>query len=248
MSNIEWPTASPDGLGPLLGADDVRDAVKATIDTWSPYYLSILSQRLATAGKIGPTSPLNGQGQPILPTPLASFGTWENEPNFRSIGTGMPAMYLVTSPGTVKEPHRRGDGSYDAVYAAVVTVHVFGLDWQSAADLTSWYEKIVRVSVMQHRSLGGALGSNTTTKWLGSAYEREEHSSTRTRGRALLRFDVTVEGILDDTRGPVTVPAGPWTPPAVDPTVQSTTAEVTTLTKYPVTQSLPANPSAGQDF
>ena len=245
MSNVEWPTASPDGLGEIVGADDVRDAVKATIDTWSPYYLSILSQRLATANRIGPTGPLNGQDQPIIPTPLQSFGTWENEPTFRSIGTGMPAMYLVTSPGTVGVPKRRGDGTHDATYAAVVTVHVFGLDWQTTADLTSWYEKVVRWSVMQHRSLGSLA---STVKWLGSAYEREEHDSKRTLGRALLRFDVVIEGVLDDTRGPASVPAEPWTPPGVDPTVQSTTAEVSTLTKYPVTQSLPANPQVGQHF
>lgn len=219
MSNIYFPQPEPDSLGAIVGSDDVRDAVAATIGTWSPFYIAVLSTRLAAAGKIGPTGPLNGQNQPIIPTPLSAFGTWENEPTFRNVGTGMPAAYLVSSPGTAQRPERAGDGSWRAVYAAMVQVQVFGLDWQTTADLTSWYEKAVRWSIMQHRSLGG-FAENTA--WMGTVYEKGRHFAKRVEGVARIRFDVRVLDILEDNRGPKTLPPPPFVAPTLDPTVEYT--------------------------
>lgn len=223
-ANPYWPTSVPDALGPLVGADDVRDALKSTIDLWSSYYLGVVSQRLHTAGRIGGTS------QP--PNPLQSFGTWVNEPNFRSIGSGQPAAYLVTCPGTVGTPEVQGDAKVRATWRGVAVVQVFGTDWQEAADLTNWYEKCVRWCVLQHRSLGGFAVS---TKWTGTSYSRVEHSSTRTEGIVSLGFDIVVPNVIDMSRGPAT-PDIPG-PPGPDPTVEFTILE---MTKYPDSKPLPS--------
>lgn len=222
-TNPYWPLVGPDSLGGLVGADDVRDNVKSIIDLWAPYYTAIVSNRLAAQGRIG------GPGQ--NPVPLPEFGTWANDPEHRSFGTGQPAAYLVTSPGTVGQPDLQGNHQYIAVWRAQVMVQVFGTDWQSTADLTSWYEKIVRWCVMQHRSLGGfAMG----TSWVGAQYIGKEHTSTRTEGVVTLGFDVKVGNVLDIGAGPEFPPAGPAAPPD-----DTTVAEViTTLTKVPVIEPL----------
>lgn len=219
-----FPLPLPDSLGAMVGADDVRDAVKATVDLWSPYYVGIVSQRLAAAGRIG------GAGQ--NPNPLPNFGTWVNEPSFRSIGTGQPAAYLVTVSGTVGKPHLQGNGQTLACYRAQVQVQTFGTSWQEAADLTSWYAKAVRWSVGQHRSLGGFANN---TAWIGESYSAVEHSSSRTEGRVVVGFDVTIGDVMDVNRGPATVPGGGG-PPTQDPTVETVIVD---LTKYPDTQPLP---------
>lgn len=222
--NPNWPTPIPDALGPLVGADDVRDALKATIDLWSAYYLNVVSQRLFVANRIG------GTNQP--PNPLPNFGTWVNEPSFRSIGSGQPAACLVTCPGTVGTPDAQGTGKVRASWRGIAVVQVFGTDWQEAADLTNWYEKCIRWCVLQHRSLGGFAAA---TKWTGSAYSAIEHSSTRTEGRVQVGFDVDVPNVIDMTRGPAT-PTPPGPPPA-DPTVEFTILE---MTKYPDDDPLPS--------
>lgn len=228
-ANPYWPAPQPDSLGMMAGADDVRDALKATIDTWSAYYVTILSQRLAEAGLIG------GRDQP--PNPLQGFETFTNQPGYRNIGTGQPAVYLVTVAGTVGTPAMRGTGAIEAVYRANVEVHTFGTDWQEAADLTSWYEKAVRWSILQHRSLGGVAN---TTSWLGTSYSKGDaggHSSKRTEGIAQMGFNVKMPDVIDVFRGPSTVPVGGGSggPPPDDPTVDDVIFD---LTKVPVTEDL----------
>lgn len=220
MTNIYWPPPEPDALGALVGADDVRDALRATIDLWSPYYVSIISARLAVEGLIG------NPGQTAIP--LSNFGKWVNEPTARSIGTGQPAAYLVRVLNTVGVPHvqAQGYGRTAATWRAAVTVQVFGTDWQEAADLTSWYEKAVRASVMQHRSLGDFA---TSTKWMGNSYAGEVHNSSRTEGQCILNFDIAVNDVIDVNRGPLQVPSPPLTP-GPDPTADEF---IVTLTKIP---------------
>ncbi len=221
---MTWTPPQPDSLGALVGADDVRDAVKATIDKWSAYYLGVLSGRLEAAGRIG-----NAKGLPTAPLP--TFGTWVNEPNWRSIGTGQPAAFLVTVPATVGSPVEQGTGEVMATWRAQVSVQVFGTTWQNAADLTSWYEKAVRWCILQHRGLGDFAQA---TKWMGTSYSGKEHSSSRTEGRAVLGFNVVVTDAIEMFRGPKTVPttAGP---PAPDPTVETVIFD---LTRVPVTDEV----------
>lgn len=230
--NPSWPVAAPDGLGPILGADDVRDAVNTTIGTWAPYYLSVLGARLAAAGLIG--------GPSQLPDPLPPFGQWTNELNYRNVGVGYSPAYEVTCPGTVGKPALKGT-TVTVVYACAVRVQVFGTDWQTTADATSWYEKAVRAALLQHRSLGGFAQA---TAWQGTAYHEVDHSSTRTEGVATLRFDVTVLDTLDVSRGPASLPAPPWSPPPTDPTATTTVLEVE---KNPVTVPVTSTPPASSD-
>lgn len=221
MTNPAWPLPSPDALGPMVGADDIRDAVKATIDAWSPYYLGVISQRLTAAGRI----------LPGRKTQLPNFGHWRNDPQHRNLGAGQPAACLVTVPATVGVPKRMGTGLVWATWRSQVHVVVYGTDWQEAADLTSWYEKAVRWCILQHRSLGGV--ANTTT-WVGSQYSMVQQTGTRTVDQVVLGFDVVVPDVVDTTRGPIEPPKLP-TPPTPDPTVEDVVLD---LVKVPVNESL----------
>lgn len=213
MTNIYWPLPEPNSLGGIIGADDVRDAIKATILLWSPFYLMAISETLAAQNRIGGTS--GGFKQP--PNPLPQFGTWVNEPTHRNFGTGEPAAFLVTVPATVGVPDLQSSGQYIATWRAQVEVQVFGTSWEEAADLSSWYEKVVRWCILQHRSLGGLA---MTTKWTGASYSGTQHTSTRTVGEVAMGFDVMVEDVADVNRGPQTVPS-PLAIPAQDPTVKT---------------------------
>jgi hypothetical protein len=221
-TNPYWPLPSPDSLGTLVGADDVRNAVKRTITEWSPYYLAIVSERLVDEGIIG--------GPNQQSAPLDNFGKWDREPINRSIGTGQPAAFLVTSPGTIGAPTLQGNRQYRATYRAIVTIFVFGTTWEQCSDRTSWYEKATRMSVLNNR---GLYGLATGTKWLGSVPEALEHDSTRTLGQCKLTFDVAVP-IAAEIRGPASVPVPPVAPPQ-DPTVETTAV---TLNLVPDTEAL----------
>jgi hypothetical protein len=223
-ANEFWPLPYPDQLGPNIGADDIRDAVKATILEWSSYYLSILSSRLAAAGSIGSS----GQND----NPLPDFGEWVNAPEYRTYGTGKPACFLVTVNQTVGEPQLQGKRQYIATWRAQVLVQVFGSSWEDAADLVSWYDKVARWCILQHRSLGGLAMS---TKWAGVQYRGTEHESTRTVAQAIQGYDVQVANVIDVARGPATVPLLPE-PPPFDPTVEST---VVTITNGPANEPVP---------
>lgn len=216
-TNPYWPLPSPDSLGGMIGADDVAEAIEATILEWSPYYLAVLSTRLLDAGKIG------GHDQPTAP--LKPFGKWRNESDKRSIGTGTPASFEVRVPATVGDPYLDDARRYIATWRAQITVQTFGTSWQNARDFTSWYEKAVRWSILQHRSLGDFAMS---TKWRGAQYSGKEHSSSRTEGQAVLGFDVQVRDVTDLGRGPATVPTPPVAPPQ-DPTVETTSVTVTNV-------------------
>jgi hypothetical protein len=210
QTNPYWPTATPDSIGPIIGADDVRDAVNTVIATWAPYYLGVLSAKLVAAGKLQ------------AGTHLPAFGKWVDEPDFRSLGTGQPAACLVTSPGTVGQPVLQASGLYIATWRVQVAVQVFGTDWQQAADRTSWYEKAVRLSVLQNRSLGGFANA---TLWAGSAYERRWHEQTRTEGVATLGFDVEVFDVTSVLGGPDVVPDNFDVPPS-NPTALTADVEL----------------------
>lgn len=217
MTNAYWPLPVPDALGPLIGADDVAEAVEATIELWSPFYIGAISGRLVDAAKIG------GRSQPAAP--LKPFGKWRNESEFRTIGTGEPAAYQVRVPATVGDPHLKGNGLYVVTWRAQVSVQFFGTNWREARDGTSWYEKAVRACVLQHRSLGGFANG---TFWRGAQYAGIEHSSSRTEGQAVLGFDVEVLSVTDVFRGPKEVPV-PALVPEQDPTVETTSVTVTNV-------------------
>lgn len=210
MTNTAWPLPVPDALGPIVGADDVADAVVATLKEWSPYYVAMVSGRVQGADKIG------GRSQPSAP--IEQFSKWISEDEYRNVGSGRPASYEVRVPATVGVPERKGTGLYIATWRTQVTVQYWGTDWQEARDGTSWYEKVVRWSLLQHKSLGGFAQS---TKWIGSSYARGGHTSSRTEGQCVMGFDVKVFDVVDDTRGPKVVPV-PAVVPDQDPTVEST--------------------------
>lgn len=213
-TNVAWPLPQPDALGELVGADDVRRAVKETILKWSPYYLAIVSQRLVSAGIIGSARKPD--------SPLEPFGTWVNEPEFRSLGTGEPAAFLVTVPATVGSPELQGNRQYRVTWRAQVVLQIFGTSWEEAADRTSWYEKATRWSILQHRSLGEFA---TGTKWAGNQYSGKVHTSTRTEAQCVMAFDVGVANAIE-IRGPGNTVPEPFLPPADDPTVTSTITTV----------------------
>lgn len=223
-ANVFWPLRQPDPVGPIIGADDVRDRVKHIIEKWSPYYIATVSERLEDGGKIG------GDGQ--MDAPLPDFGVWTNEPQYRTFGTGQSPSFLVTVPQIIGEPVCRSDGSYIAVFRAQVITEVFGTTWEEAADLIAWYETVVRLCILQNRSLEQFAMS---TKWSGMTIRSEEHDGTRTRAQAVSLFDVQVGNVINVLFSP-TEPPFPPEPPPPDETVEST---LVTVLRVPPDQPMP---------
>jgi hypothetical protein len=223
LYNVFWPLPQPDSVGPIIGADDVRERMRYIIEKWSPYYISILSQRLEAAGLIGADSPNDA--------PLPMFGSWVNQPEFRTYGTGISPTFLVTVPEVVGKPCLQGNGLYIAVYRAQVVVQVFGTNWEEAADTVSWYEKVIRWSVLQNRSLEQFAMS---TAWDAVTYRGDEHDGTRTVAQAVMYFNVQVRDVIS-VNFPVGAVPFPPDPPPQDPQVERT---VVTFDKFVVDEVL----------
>lgn len=223
--NEFFQVSQPDDVGNIIGADDVRDQVKYIITKWAPFYTAVLSDRLVTAGKIG--------GDSQVDAPLTNFGTWVNEPQYRSYGTGQSPTFLVTVPMTVGNPLLQANGRYIVVWRTQIVTQVFGTTWEEAADLISWYEKIVRWCILQNRSLEQFAMS---TKWQGVTFRGDEHDGTRTVAQAVSLYDVQVRNAIDVLGlAALTNPPFPPIAPPSDPTVEST---LITVEDFPATGSV----------
>lgn len=215
MSYVAFPPDSPDIYGTVLSARDVRQALLATIQTWSAQYIA----------EIASITGLN----------LQPFGSWEAVYDNRALPPDQTAACWATCLTTdpKRPPHREGDGTYTAVWIADANIVCYGTSWDEAADLVGAYTSAVRALVLQHGSLGG-FASNT--RWLGEASKEIEHQRTRTVQVATASFAVTVTGAVNTLVGPKT--PSPATPPGTSggPTVASTSVAVA---DYPVDEGLP---------
>lgn len=215
MSYVAFPPSAPDVYDQVLDASDVRRALLATIQLWSPQYIAEIAS--------------------VKGLTMAQFGSWEAQYDNRALAPDLTVACWTTCTTTdpKRPPHRQGDGTYSAVWIADANLQLYGQDWQQATDLIAAYTAAVRALVLQHGSLGG-FASNT--RWLGEASKEIEHQRTRTVQVAVITFAVTVEGAVNTLVGPK-VPTDPSAPgTSGGPTVASTSV---TVNAYPPDSGLP---------
>ena len=216
MTNAYWPTQTPDQFGPIVGGDDVRSALVATINLYAPSYIAEVSARMMASGAIA--------------TPLDEFGTWRNEPDYRTLTTNRAPAYMVQVQGTQGVPETFGNGLVAAKWLVDVETVVWGTDWQDTQTLVLAYDKILRSIILQHRSLGGVVNG---TAWLGTVYKELDRVNTRTLGGSTSRYAVTVLDSVNVNGGPL---AAPLYPVPLDDTVGSVNV---TVTGVPISQAVP---------
>lgn len=176
-------------IGPLVGADDVCDAVTATLTAWLP---SVLAE-LQAVKPIKP--PLDLPASTEMPTPEALRANG---------GIPLPA-FVVSSPGVDDVPDRHGDGTYDAVWVVVVTFFTHGASYDDTARRARLYATAGRTAIAQHQDLGGFASS---AQWREEDYAPIGDADSRTLGAAFVTFAVAVDAVLNDRRGPTDPPDG----------------------------------------
>lgn len=198
---VGFPPLEPDIFGPIVGADDVRDAVRNTIRRWSPTYIAAMAAR---------------SDKPLVP-----FDHWDTLYEYRALPSDQGPACWVTCSGVVGDPLRQGSGVTSAVFEADVHIVINGLDWQETSDLTSAYTKTVRALLLQQGGLDGFVGVDGGTKWVAEKYQEIAHEARRSLGVGVSRFHITVDGVVNTSAGPKAAPVPAFTPggPIVDEVV-----------------------------
>jgi len=180
---------------PIVTAKTIRDAVRATILTWADTYTAELGRQLGAS----------------LP-PIKRFGSGmaigDPEEEF-------PAC-IITAPGLMGDPERRGDGSYVAPWAVGVGIVVKQQTITAATELASSYIAVLRALIVQQGKLGGlAIETIWTDEEISPLqYERDAAVVAGTD-----MFRVLVPNVVNRFGGPST--------PPVDPAVPENFGEVT---------------------
>jgi len=200
-------TTSP--LGPFIGPTHVRQAVKATLDRWAPFYVAEAIRQVGAD-----------------PAEMPGFTDFVNQPLTSVVTHEEAPRYVVVVPGTLAPPERRGNGTYRAVWDVRIELWMWGADYQQTEDKLSNYLTALRQLLLQQASLGGFAESTT---WRAERYAQVQGGDTtyRTWGQAVLQVAVSVDGVVDAFAGPAVPPDDPTAPPRAAPAVTSTHVTVT---------------------
>lgn len=191
-------------LGPFVGPAQVRGAVLATLAKWAPYYVQE-AIRQTTALDLNPV--------------MAQFVDWRNEPAISTVNPTQAPRYVVSCPGTLTQPRRKGDGTFLTDWDVAVDLWIWGTDYQSTEDRLGYYLIALREALIQHPSLGGFAQS---TWWRGDRYRQAAPpTGMHTWGQGTLSLGVKVDGGMAAFNGPATPPSDPTTPPVAPPAVTS---------------------------
>lgn len=197
----------PSALGPFVGISHVRQAVKATLERWAPFYLAEANRQTGLE-----LPPFND----FVNEPLTAPGTVSEAPR-----------YVVSVPGTLGAPTRKGDGTYRAVFDVRVELWMWGADYQDTEDKLGFYAIALRELLVQQPSLGGLAES---VVWRGERYAQAgPPTAFRTWGQSSLQFAVTVDGVVNAFAGPASPPLDPTATPTSGPRVTSTSVTVQAL-------------------
>lgn len=189
-------------IGPLIGADDVCEAMEDTLTTWMP---SVLTE-LAAIGK----------------PELAAPATYEQLPDEATSTTAVFPAVIISSPGLADTPERHGDGSYTLCWSIIVSFIIRQKSYRTTAKAVRVYATAIRTAVEQH----GVDIADAQVTYTDENYARLPSSAARTLGMGHVAFEVIVPNAMNDTNAPAEPPpTGDTTP---DFTTQ-TTADVTLI-------------------
>lgn len=177
-------------LGPVVTADEVCQAVQATLEAWMPTALAAFAAAL---------------DEPELDAPH----DYEQVPTVDALTSAdLPSVGILT-PGLAAPPVRDEDGNLQCTWRVNVVAFIRGDDYAVTQHNTRLYAAaIATILTQQHTLLGFAAG----TRLVAEDYEPIT-AGARTLGGALVSVDVTV----DDARNDLAVLDGP--PPITPDTV-----------------------------
>lgn len=168
-------------FGQIITGDDVRNAVKATVQKWIPTYLAVIARKTGRTGG-----------------DLKAYRSYPTLFDIHKYAEDiMPACVLV-APGLLTTP-KREKGGYRATWGVGLGCVVSGKDRDNTYQLATLYTAATRSLIMQHSSLGDfADGVN----WISERYDNLDSSDARTIAAGVIQLGVDVTSVLDPTAGP----------------------------------------------
>lgn len=188
-------------------ADDLEDAVLATLEAWWPVYVKELELQSPDA----PDPKHIDVGD--LPAPKSWVKSNQMD---RAASDNLPAI-VVVSPGMSGRtpPKQEGDGSFRGFFSIGVGVFVSADQRNNTLRLVRLYTAIVRTILLQKQSLGGFADGTT---WLDESYDDNfSFTDDQTISAGQVVFEIEVSGVVNRYGGPA-VFGGP--PPVPDPDTQ----------------------------
>lgn len=180
-------------VGVLAGAHNVRRAMLEMLTADLPPILEAAKVMELEAGG------LDAATAALVVAPR----TWTRLPDFRALQADQTPAVVVTTPGLMGDPVRRGDGLYDVIWQLRLLVVVRGDTYDRTADLVGFYVACLRLAALRNRiDVDGAQRAT----WLpGESYHELATDAARTIGAGVVPVAVPVkDAIADiDLTGPV---------------------------------------------
>jgi hypothetical protein len=196
-------------FGRIVSANDVEQAVLATLKKWSSTYIAELERQHGyTAGELQRV-----RGWVLAPT----FDKWPEDQ--------LPGV-LVVSPGLIPPPMRDGDGTYRATWSVDVGCCCSARDQQRSHELAQMFVAAHKAIVLQRPSLGGFA---TACKWMNESYDALAYDDTRSLYAGYATFAIEVANVVTTLAGPTSTddPLTPDTDPWADwPEVETVDVDV----------------------
>jgi hypothetical protein len=179
-------------FGPLKGAIDVREAVKATIEEWIETYLARVEKHYGLKPR-------------TIQTPrsyvFADDGSLNKRPEKQ-----LPCV-LITCTGTKGDARREGDGTYRAPWSVGVGVLVSSKDQLSSSNLAQWYSTAIMALMVHNGTLGGFAEATT---WRGQRNDDLKPEQNRTLAAGTNVFEVLVPEVVRKGAGLKAPPEDPY--------------------------------------
>ena len=179
-------------FGPLKGAIDVREAVKATIQKWIPTYLAAVERHYGLKPR-------------TIQTPrsyvFSDDGKLDKRPEKQ-----VPCVVILV-PATSGKPAREGDGNYRARWPVTVSVIVASKNQGATSDLAQWYSTAI-LGLMVHNGTLGGFAMETT--WFGQRNDDLRPEQNRTLAAGTNVFEVLVPEVVRKGAGLKEPPADPY--------------------------------------
>lgn len=126
---------------------------------------------------------------------LTAIATWEQVPTLRALSTAVVPAGLITSPGLVEAPLRRGDGSHDATWRVMVGIWDRDATYRLTASRARRWAAAVRTTMLAHQSLDGVASG---LRWVSEEYDEfPNQGAARTLGGCAVAFDVDAKNVVD---------------------------------------------------
>lgn len=181
--SLEWDTFPYRPYGPMVSATELRRELLATMQKWFPPVLAQLSRQ-------------EGQGIDYLPPPQ----TYRRLPDFTALTDDQSPMCIVTSPGTVTEPHRDEGGQWMAQWRLNVFVVVRDESYEAVADKLGLYLVAAQIIGLQH---GLSEMWHQPFRLAQTTLNELDTSDARTIGAGMVSFIVPIADMVSDIAGPI---------------------------------------------